>query len=214
MEKSISTRPPVPSEGAGSFASCPGDRECRSQQTMPGPVSLRDWNTRAGGSSQRRSPDRQMLCPLGSPPGQRGGQVQGVLPVPQDRAHAGGDGEGPPAPSRGPSQCPGAQTLVPLQGEAKGQQQGCGALAGAAGLPFASQSTHIPHSKRTQCLHSSQDRGTAGTHQHPQTETQGRTKRLPKMGIHSQQEGSQQTGCVLGALVGTEGDFPVGDGPP
>lgn len=88
--------------------SCPGNRECRSQQTMPGPVSLRDWNTREGGSSQRRSPDRQMLCPPGSPPGQCGGQVQGVLPVPQDRAHAGGDGEGLPAPSRGPSWYPGA----------------------------------------------------------------------------------------------------------
>lgn len=141
-KKSISTRPQFLQELG--FASCPGNRECRSQQTMPGPVSLRDWNTREGGSSQRRSPDRQMLCPPGSPPGQCGGQVQGVLPVPQDRAHAGGDGEGLPAPSRGPSWYPGAQTLVLLQGQAKRSAAGMG---GSGWGSFASQSTHIPHPK-------------------------------------------------------------------
>lgn len=45
--------------------------------------------------------------------------------------------------------------------------------------------------------HSSQDKSTAGTQQHSLRGTKGRTKRLPKMGIHPQQEGSRQTGCVL-----------------
>lgn len=137
---------PAPPEGTGL-------RELSGQSRTPLPPDntqpcfapgLRDLNTRAGRSSERRSPDSCLLCPPGrllasTGPGFRGSRQRPELL--RGCAHAGGDREGPPAPRRGLS-----QTLLPPQGEAKGSapspRQGWGLWLGRWEAP-------CPHKART-----------------------------------------------------------------
>lgn len=131
---------------------------------------LRDLNTRAGSSSERRSPDRRWLCPLGRLPASTGagftGSRQRPGPCPRRRGWSG--------TARGPS------WTRSLMGTGKGVS--------------AQPKAHSPHPTGTRAMAGAAC-GYGDTAPSAPTGT-GRTQKLPRGGLSPRQEGFPQTGGI------------------
>lgn len=223
MEKIYLRKAPAPPAGTGL-------RELSGQSRTPLPPDntqpcfargLRDLNTRAGRGGERGSPDRRPLCPPGRLPasagaGFRGSRQRPVLP--RGRAHAGGDGEGPPAPSGIPS-----RTLVPPQGEAKGSAQGRDGGAGWGGWEPLTLSD--PHPKGTHHPELPRDTGDGGSWgvrgcprrrdtapSAPVGRGAGQDPETSRDGDSAPSRRDSRRQGVCWALREAEGDFPAGEG--
>lgn len=132
---------------------------------------LRDLNTRVGSSSERRSPDRRWLCPLGRLPASTGagftGSRQRPGPCPCRQGWS-GDSEGP------------VLDTVPPGDRQRGQHP--------------AQRTHSPHPTGTQAMAGAAC-GYRDTAPSAPTGT-GRTEKLPRGGLSPRQEGFPQTGGI------------------
>lgn len=152
---------------------------------------LRDLNTRAGSSSERRSPDRRWLCPLGRLPASTGagftGSRQRPGPCPCRQGWS-GDSEGP------------VLDTVPPGDRQRGQHP--------------AQGTHSPHPTGTQAMAGAACGYRDTAHSSISTHRDGQDRETSERWIEPQAGGipaDRRDSRRQGVCWRYEGDFPAGD---